>query len=188
MPYVNSLEGVSAEDLAAVWDQYNQLAKNPETREILLRLQKKNNPKAMFPEIDIKDQVASASAKLQEKIDSQATKLLQMEAEQRIRDERANLASQGFNAADIQAIETEMVESKKTGTVLTYESAAKYYKALKQTAVPTSSPHVTDLNNTMPETALQAFQKGGMRGLKKLTNERVAKAFDDINAVRIKLQ
>ncbi len=186
-PSKNLLEGYSAADIELMAQAYAQIATNPETRESTLRLQKKANPQARFPEIDLKDAASAASADLQKKIDSQATELIQMRAEQRIRDERSNLAGQGFSATDIEGIEREMIEAKKTGTVLTYESAAKYYKAQKQTAVPTSAPHVTDLNNTMPETALQAFQKGGMRGLKKLTNERVAKAFDDINAGRIKL-
>lgn len=183
----NLLEGYSPEDIALMASAYATIVTNPETREATLRLQKKANPSARLPEIDLKDQIEAATAAQKKLIDEQQEKLIKMEAEQRIRDERERLRGQGFNDADIAEIEKEMIEAKKNGTVLTYDSAARYYKGLKTLATPTATPHVTDLNNTMPQDALKALQTGGRAGLNKLTRERAAKALDDITSGRVKL-
>jgi len=183
----NLLEGYSPEDIALMATAYASIVTNPDTREATLRLQKKVNPKARLPEIDLKDAITAATADQQKKIDDQASRQIEMEARERIRDERDKLKGQGFSDTDVAEIEKEMIESKKAGTHLTYESAARYYKGLKAMAVPSSAPHATDLNNTMPEDALQAFQKGGRAGLTKLTRERAGKALDDVLGGRIKL-
>lgn len=183
----NLLEGYSADDIAAMASAYASIVTNPETREATLRLQKKVNPQARLPEIELADQIKAATKEQQEKIDAQAAKLIQMEAEQRIRDEREKLRAAGFSDADVTAIEAEMIEAKKGGTVLTYESAAKYYKASKTMAVPTATPHVTSMTNELPGDALKAYKEKGRNGLNNYARERAGKALDDILAGRIKL-
>ena len=166
---------------------YAQLASNPETREATLRLQKKVNPDARFPELEIADRTAAATGELKTKLDAQAQELAEIRARETIREERAKLRGEGFSDADISGIEAEIIEAKKTGTVLTYESAARYWRASHSLATPTPTPALSDMNNEMPSGALEAFKKGGTMGLKKLTRERAGKALDDILAGRIRV-
>lgn len=64
----HSLEGQSAEQVAALAQMSDQLLRDPATRADFQRLLKKQNPKLALPEIDTEDRVQAAVKPLVEKI------------------------------------------------------------------------------------------------------------------------
>jgi len=65
----HSLEGQSAEQVAALAQMSDDLLRNPETRGPFQRLLKKHNPKLALPEIDTEDRVTEAVKPLVKKIE-----------------------------------------------------------------------------------------------------------------------
>ena len=112
-----------------------QLAENPNTRKNFLRLTKQVKPDMPIPEIEIEEHTNRALQVSEERVQSLEAKLQQRDALNELERRRQSLIKKGLidNENDIQEVEKVMLEKGITN----HESAAEYWKWMKQTAEPT---------------------------------------------------
>lgn len=178
-----SLEGMTPEQIEAMAATYHGLLSNPETREMALRATKKVNPSLSVPEVELKDLAAREFKARDDKIDEQARKLIEMEARERVTNERAALRDQGFSKDEVAAIEKLMIEKQ----IPSWATAAEFYRGQQKMAEP--APHVPSPNPTtysMPTDALGAL-KGGRQALTKFARETAGAALQEIRSGQVKL-
>ena len=180
-----SLEDFTDEQRDSMAATYKALIDNPETRELALRLTKKVNPESSIPEIEMKDAARAEFKKIADRQDAADAKLLERDAEIRVKEARANLREQGFSKEDIAAIETIIIEEKKNGNHMTYDLAARYYKNSQTVAEPTPTP-AAGMNYSVPQEAASAM-KNGRKGLNAWALDSAAKALAEIQAGRVQL-
>jgi hypothetical protein len=180
-----SLEDFTDEQRDSMAATYKSLIDNPETRELALRLTKKVNPEASIPEIELKDAARAEFKRIADRQDAADAKLLERDAEQRVKEARLALREQGFSKEDIAAIETIIIEEKKNGNHMTYDLAARFYANSKTVAEPTpvTQAHFAP---TLPQDAAAAM-KSGKKGLNAWALDSAAKALAEIQAGRVKL-
>lgn len=178
-----SLEGLTPEQIEEAADMYRSLVTNPKTREATLRGSKVVNPNIATPELDLRDAALAEFKTRDEKIASLETKLLERDAEQRVKDQRQALREKGYSADDVAAIEKLMLDRK----IPSYDTAAEFYAQAKKLAEPTPNPgpNLAPRQFQMPD-MLQA-QKGGRQSLNKAARDAAASALDDVRGGRVKL-
>lgn len=180
-----SLEDFTPEQIEQMAASYRAALEHPETREVMLRITKKLNPKASIPEVDLKDATRAAVAHEAEERGKLEAQLRERDARDRIRDERQRLRDAGHTTEEVAAIEKLMTDEQKNGNILTYDLAAKYFKNSRETAEPT--PHTSrTLNYSLPPDPLAALKKGA-KGLRDFGREQASAALDDIRSGRINL-
>lgn len=175
-----SLEDYSPEELAAMGKLYADLAKNPETREVVLRATKKVSPTTSIPEIELMDKVNAATKPLLDELTTRRAKDVENEQKERLRAARAELLDAGHSKQELEEIEKLMLEQKKEGNLLSHKGAAEFYKLQKQTAQPTPSGLRV---NTLPWSGKDVKAAGGVR---KYGAIEAQKAIDDLKAGRVK--
>ena len=173
-----SLEGRTADEIAALAELANTIANNPETRRDFLRLTKKINPGAAIPEIDIP---ASLASEFKPALDRLAQ--LEKDAQEReIRDRihagrRKALEVQGVTEADMPAIEKIMTDN----SIATHAAAAKVLAAERKLAEPTASSYKPLQSFTMPKVDTGEF-KGNLRGFAR---GEAYRAIDELRGRRL---
>ncbi len=179
-----SLDGYSTEEVAGMASTYEALLKNPETRELALRLTKKVDPNLSVPEIDLKDQARAAFQETNKKIESLEDQIRKSDARDRIERERKALRDTGLNDDDVAAVEKMMV----TEQIPSYGTAAKLYRAERELAAATPSQGAVQQSTTyqLPESALAAG-KSGKGGLSQFARNEADAAMNDLRSGRIKL-
>ena len=153
-----SLEGKTAEEIAALAEFAQNLSANPKTRLGLLHLSKIANPNAVIPEIDIPARVQVQLDEANKKMQEQTDKLASFEAERSILAKRQALLETnklGVESSDIPAIEKLMVDKH----IPDYETAAEFYAMQQRAATPTpSNPKQTVRDSTMPVMDTKPFK------------------------------
>lgn len=175
-----SLENMSAEDRDNLALLAHQLANNPETRHMFLRMTKKISPKTPIPEVDMADAVNAALKTRDEKIQGLEKTILEGEAKGNIERKRADLKDQGFSEPEIEVLEKWMVDNQ----VPNYKTAAEFFKLQKQSAPPT--PFNISMTNELPKDALEVMKKGGKAALANHARSEAAKAIDDLRSGKVK--
>lgn len=130
-----SLEDLTPEardELAAL---AKQLAENPATRKHFLRLTKHVKPDMPIPEIEIEDNTTRALQASEDRVQSLEAKLQQRDALTELERRRQALLDKGLidSKGDIEEVEKVMLEKGITN----HESAAEYWKWMRQSAEPT---------------------------------------------------
>lgn len=130
-----SLEDLTPEARDELAMLAKQLAENPNTRKNFLRLTKQVKPDMPIPEIEIEDHTTRALQVSEERVQSLEAKLQQRDALNELERRRQSLLKKGLidNESDIEEVEKVMLEKGITN----HESAAEYWKWMKQSAEPT---------------------------------------------------
>lgn len=112
-----------------------QLAENPKTRKNFLRLTREARPDMPIPEIEIEDNTSAVLQQAEERVQSLEAKLQQRDALNELERRRNALLKKGLvdSEDDIPEVEKVMLEKGITN----HESAAEYWKWMKQSAEPT---------------------------------------------------
>jgi len=130
-----SLEDLTPEARDELAMLAKQLAENPNTRKNFLRLTKQVKPEMPIPEIEIEDTTSRALMAAEERVQNLEARLQQKDALNELERRRASLMKKGLidNEDDIEQVEKVMLEKGITN----HESAAEYWKWMKQSAEPT---------------------------------------------------
>lgn len=174
---MQSLEGLSSEQVAELAKLSQSLANNPKTRLNFLRLTKELDPSAPIPEVDLIHATSRAFGERDKKIESLEQKLLEKETKERISERRQGLRENGFTADDVSAIEKLMVERQ----IPSHDTAADFYKLQKQAAIPTPSTSRTYQGSQLAD-MVKEFGKNPVNA----SREAAHKAIDDIIKSRAK--
>lgn len=140
-----SLEDLTPEardELAAL---SRQLAESPDTRKDFLRLTKKVRPNLPVPELEIEDRADAVLAKAQSTVTSLESRLMERDARDELTRRRESLIKKGLvrNDEEVSEVEKIMLDKK----IPDHETAAEYWKFMKEAAVPTPTsfrPNVFD--------------------------------------------
>lgn len=161
----------------------NALVNNPETRTETLKLIKKLNPAISIPELDAAAPIESKLEDIQKQLRERDAQLREHQARAEIEHQRSALKQQyGFTDQDIQEVEKIMMDEKEP--IPTYGAAARYYKATKEVAIPTSAeiaPPVYDL----PNKDVWGAGMHNQGALNKIAREQAYSALNDIKAGKI---
>lgn len=174
----NSLEDQQYVEMGKI---YEQIVKNPATREVALRATKHVSPSTPIPEIDLIDRVAKGVQPLNEKIATLEKEKLEREVKDRIEAKRADLREAGHSKSDIDAIEKLMVERN----IPDHKTAAEFF-TLQSRQVAPSSPHLYTSPTKIPFGDKDAVKAAG--GQRKFFIQDAHQAVDDIRSGKIKLQ
>ena len=135
---MSSLEDLSFEardELAAL---SRTLAETPSTRKDFLRLTKKIKPDLPIPELEIEDHTNSAMETMRKENDSIRAKMRERDALDDLKERRNTLFKKGLVENDEQIAEIEKVMLEKG--IPNHETAAEYWKWMRQSEAPTASP------------------------------------------------
>jgi hypothetical protein len=129
-----SLEGKTAEEIAALAELSANLMNDPKTRSGMLRLTKLANPSANIPEIDIPESIASAFKPQLDRLAQLEKQVQEREAEERVRSARRKaLEVSGVSRDDIPDIEKLMIEKQ----IPDHKTAAEFLAMQRKSAEPT---------------------------------------------------
>jgi len=167
-----SLEDLSFEQRDELAMLAKQLADNPETRENFLRLTKQVKPDLTIPELALKDDLAKQLKVSQDSYQKLEAKFKQKEQMENLQELRNRLVEDGkASKADIPEIEKLMVERQ----INDHETAADYFRWMKQAATPTSDASMGYNPNVMKKFNLESFMKNPIQGAR---NEAAAALAD----------
>jgi DNA-binding protein H-NS len=154
-----ALEQSTIEELAKLSiDLFN----SPETKSAVLPLLKKVRPGLALPELDLQEQIGSATAEMSKKIQELQEKLARSETENQIREKRDALINKGLaSREELPEIEKLMVEDG----ISDYEKAAKYHRATQTQSIPTPTPFRKPFEDA--KTSAADFFKDSRSALKK---------------------
>jgi hypothetical protein len=169
-----SLEGKSAEEIAALAELAEQLANDPKTRKGFMQLSKIANPNAHIPEVDIPLQVNEMMKKGLERLEAAERKNQEYETERNILNRRQALIDNGkASKGDIAAIEKLMIEKK----IPDHETAAEFYAMQQKAAEPTPR----DARANVRETTMPAVDTKPFKGnLNEWARNMAARTLDEL--------
>ena len=166
-----SLENYTPEQLEELALLTKTLAETPETRKEFLRLTKKVKPNMAIPELEVEETTARFAQTYEEKIAAMEAKLAEKEARENLEKRRNALLQSGKakSQEDIAEIEKAMLENGITN----HETAADYWKYMKQAAEPTPS--------AFGQNALKNFDPTPfMKNPRDAARTEAMKAFDEL--------
>jgi hypothetical protein len=151
-----SLEGKTAEEIAALAELAMQLSSDPKTRQGFLHLSKQANPTANIPEVDIPMQFRQVLDRGQKRLEELEKQVQEDRLEKSIEAKRRALITAGkASTKDLDAIEKIMVEKH----IPDHETAAEFYALQQKSAEPT--PDITMQKNlkesVQPQMDLKPF-------------------------------
>jgi hypothetical protein len=112
-----------------------QLAENPKTRKNFLRLTREARPDMPIPEIEIEDRTTQAFQQADQRVQSLEAKLHQQDALNELERRRRALLKKGLVDSEEEISQVEKVMLDKG--ITNHESAAEYWKWMRQSAEPT---------------------------------------------------
>jgi hypothetical protein len=176
-----SLEGMSAEDIAALAGLAKSLSDNPETRLPFQALIKKAHPTTSTPELDAAVAMRDLNAKLAQQSQEFDSFKAQTEAEKLEMRKWAEAVGAGHcSYDDIPNIRAFMTENGLADPVI----GAKLWKQEGQIAQPT---HVQSNVYEMPADLVSKWKQGGVSNLNRTALGEAHSMMDDIRAGKIKV-
>jgi hypothetical protein len=160
-----------------------QLAKNPETREIMQAAIKKMAPSTSIPEYDAKQQVrAEISAEREERLKLER-KIMERDARDNVRDRRQAIKDKyRLSDTDVTAVEQMMVDDKEVNW--THDAAARVYLASRQSPTPTPSTFAPPTYD-MPEKDVWGKGLGNRAALDKIAMNQAFEAWNEISSGKV---
>jgi hypothetical protein len=160
-----------------------QLAKNPETREIMQAAIKKMAPGTSIPEYDAKQQVrAEISAEREERLKLER-KIMERDARDNVRDRRQAIKDKyKLSDTDVTAVEQMMVDDKEVNW--THDAAARVYLASRQSPTPTPATF-SPPTYEMPEKDIWGKGLGNKAALDKIAMNVAFDAWNEISSGKV---
>ena len=152
-----------------------ELSDDPETREAFLRLTKKRRPNLTIDSIDLKDEMARKLDEERNRVDQLEGKLRERDALDSLKERREKLLKTGKiqSEEEIEEVEKVMLEKK----IHDHDTAAEYYKWMKQAATPT--PSAFESRNVLNEQARNTLS-GFFRNPVGHARDEAAKALNEL--------
>jgi hypothetical protein len=132
-----SLENYSPEAIEELAALSKRLSEDPATRKQFLRLTKQVHPDLPVPEIEMEEAVNARASVAEQKVAQLEAKLRQREVKDELNKRRSVLKEKGYVESDDEILEIEKLMTEKG--IANHETAADYWRHMKQAAVPTPS-------------------------------------------------
>lgn len=132
-----SLENYSPEAIEELAALSKRLSEDPATRKQFLRLTKQVHPDLPVPEIEMEEAVNARASVAEQKVAQLEAKLRQREVKDELTKRRNSLKEKGYVQSDDEILEIEKLMTEKG--IGNHETAADYWRHMKQSAVPTPS-------------------------------------------------
>lgn len=132
-----SLENYSPEAIEELAALSKRLSEDPATRKQFLRLTKQVHPDLPVPEIEMEEAVNARASVAEQKVAQLEAKLKQREIKDELSKRRNVLKEKGYVSSDDEILEIEKLMTEKG--IANHETAADYWRHMKQSAVPTPS-------------------------------------------------
>jgi hypothetical protein len=130
-----SLENYSSEAIAELAALSERLSSNPKTRPAFLRLAKEINPELPVPELEMEAMVNERTSAAERRVDELEKQLRAREVREELARRRSKLKETGMAQSDDDVLEIEKLMTEKG--IANHETAADYWRHMKQSAVPT---------------------------------------------------
>ncbi len=130
-----SLENYSSEAIAELAALSERLSSNPKTRNQFLRLAKEVNPELPVPELEMEAMVNERTSAAERRVDELEKQLRAREVREELSRRRSKLKETGVAQSDDDVLEIEKLMTEKG--IANHETAADYWRHMKQSAVPT---------------------------------------------------
>lgn len=130
-----SLENYSPEAIQELAALSKRLSEDPATRKDFLKLSKKVMPDLPVPEIEMEEAVEKRTSAAEQRVKELENKLRQREVREELAKRRNALKEKGYVQSDEEIQEIEKLMTEKG--IANHETAADYFRYMKQSAVPT---------------------------------------------------
>ena len=130
-----SLENYSPEAIEELAALSKRLSENPKTRKSFLRLAKEVNPDIPMPELEMEEMVNERTNAAEKRVADLENQLRAQQVRDELNRRRNKLKESGFVQTDDDILEIEKLMTEKG--IANHETAADYWRHMKQAAVPT---------------------------------------------------
>ena len=130
-----SLENYSPEAIEELAALSKRLSENPKTRKSFLRLAKEVNPDIPMPELEMEEMVNERTNAAEKRVADLENQLRAQQVRDELNRRRTRLKESGVAQTDDDIIEIEKLMTEKG--IANHETAADYWRHMKQAAVPT---------------------------------------------------
>lgn len=130
-----SLENYSPEAIEELAALSKRLSENPKTRKSFLRLAKEVNPDIPMPELEMEEMVNERTSAAEKRVADLENQLRAQQVRDELNRRRNRLKESGFVQTDDEILEIEKLMTEKG--IANHETAADYWRHMKQAAVPT---------------------------------------------------
>ena len=130
-----SLENYSPEAIEELAALSKRLSENPKTRKSFLRLAKEVNPDIPMPELEMEEMVNERTTAAEKRVTDLENQLRAQQVRDELNRRRNKLKESGFAQTDDDILEIEKLMTEKG--IANHETAADYWRHMKQAAVPT---------------------------------------------------
>jgi hypothetical protein len=130
-----SLENYSPEAIEELAALSKRLSENPKTRKSFLRLAKEVNPDIPMPELEMEEMVNERTTAAEKRVTDLENQLRAQQVRDELNRRRSKLKESGFAQTDDDILEIEKLMTEKG--IANHETAADYWRHMKQAAVPT---------------------------------------------------
>ncbi len=130
-----SLENYSPEAIEELAALSKRLSENPKTRKSFLRLAKEVNPDIPMPELEMEEMVNERTTAAEKRVADLENQLRAQQVRDELNRRRNKLKESGFAQTDDDILEIEKLMTEKG--IANHETAADYWRHMKQAAVPT---------------------------------------------------
>jgi hypothetical protein len=130
-----SLENYSPEAIEELAALSKRLSEDPKTRKSFLRLAKEVNPDLPVPELEMEEVVNQRVSASEQRVADLEKQLRAREVRDELNRRRNKLKESGYAQSDDDILEIEKLMTDKG--IANHETAADYWRHMKQSAVPT---------------------------------------------------
>ena len=130
-----SLENYSPEAIAELAALSERLNSNPKTRKRFLGLAQEVTPDLSVPELEMEAIVNERASAAEKRVEDLEKQLRAREIREELNKRRSRLKEQGLAQSDDEILEIEKLMTEKG--IANHETAADYWRHMKQSAVPT---------------------------------------------------
>lgn len=130
-----SLENYSPEAIEELAALSKRLSENPKTRKSFLRLAKEVNPDIPMPELEMEEMVNERTSAAEKRVADLENQLRAQQVRDELNRRRTRLKESGVAQTDDDILEIEKLMTEKG--IANHETAADYWRHMKQAAVPT---------------------------------------------------
>ncbi len=130
-----SLENYSPEAIEELAALSKRLSEDPKTRKSFLRLAKEVNPDLPVPELEMEEVVNQRVSASEQRVADLEKQLRAREVRDELNRRRNKLKESGYVQSDDDILEIEKLMTEKG--IANHETAADYWRHMKQSAVPT---------------------------------------------------
>ena len=130
-----SLENYSPEAIEELAALSKRLSENPKTRKSFLRLAKEVNPEIPMPELEMEEMVNERTTAAEKRVTDLENQLRAQQVRDELNRRRNKLKESGVVQTDDDILEIEKLMTEKG--IANHETAADYWRHMKQSAVPT---------------------------------------------------